>query len=994
VNVTFNNFSDVLDMGSVDLNKVGITPSASIKKIDGVAGIKRFNATGGNVTMSYSINEYGSVIPGNVYIYKCEDFDIKTSICDNNDWTQLSTTRSSFDAINEKYHFTASSSGFSAYVLAEYTPSGYVSDSEETTTSGGGGGGGGGGFKDGIGEELFNETIAKYFSKKEPVSLDITEITRDIFVGENVRGGFKIGNDHNETLTYKVLTSGDISTFMSFEDTSFTIEPSEKADLVYNVVVPETAKPGTFTGDILLRTDNFEKKIPVSLRIDEVKEQKLTLEVVPQSRILIPGRSLFIDVNLYNPAGHDLNMTLLVELYDALTQSVVYNVTENFILDDYYTEGVEFELSKDLRVDKNYVLRAVAEYNVAHQKFDVRSFVNVEVQYPFVLREFEIFGYNVRVWKMLLGMLLTTVLVLCGFVFHSYLEKKKRYHTTVESSQLERPGENSLFVGNLAESHMRTFVGMDKLTTHTIIAGSTGGGKSISAQVIAEEVLEKGRGVIVFDPTAQWSGFLRKLEDEALLRAYSNFDISKSRARSFKGNVHVIKDARQKIDIVKYMKPGEIHVFATNQLDPSDMDMFVASTVSQIFHANLEEARTLKTLVVYDEVHRLLPKFGGSGEGFLQIERACREFRKWGVGIMLISQVLSDFVGQIKANINTEIQVRTKDEGDLERIKMKYGDDFVRGIIKADIGTGLMANAAYNRGRPYFVTFRPIYHSVSRLDDDELEKYSVYNERVEDLEFQMNYLEKNGIDIFDYKLELNLALKKLMVGGFNMVKIYLEGLEPRIKQAFEKNNLEIPKREVELIDEKLIQKSIDAAKKAREKHLKEEKNKKDKDKDDDSEEAVEKEEENTDNDENNSIKDESEENSTTSDDNVTEVKEDNNSIKEPLEDDSDNGEKSPRIKNEEINNKESSKEIKEEKTGSKNSKSGSDDVIKKLKNTVIEVSELLDKIEKTNGSMRLERSRLKVISKDINLCEHGLGDVNKISQKLNKFLEDVQSEYR
>jgi len=42
----------------------------------------------------------------------------------------------------------------------------------------------------------------------------------------------------------------------------------------------------------------------------------------------------------------------------------------------------------------------------------------------------------------------------------------------------------------------------------------------------------------------------------------------------------------------------------------------------------------------------------------LQVERACREFRKWGMGVMLISQVLNDFVGEIKANINTEVQTK------------------------------------------------------------------------------------------------------------------------------------------------------------------------------------------------------------------------------------------------------------------------------------------------------------------------------------------------
>jgi len=103
----------------------------------------------------------------------------------------------------------------------------------------------------------------------------------------------------------------------------------------------------------------------------------------------------------------------------------------------------------------------------------------------------------------------------------------------------------------------------------------------------------------------------------------------------------------------------------------------------------------LKVILVFDEVHRLLSKFGGSGEGFLQVERACREFRKWGMGVMLVSQVLSDFVGEIKANISSEVQMRTRDEGDLNRIKTKYGGDFLQSLVKASVGVGMFVNPAY-----------------------------------------------------------------------------------------------------------------------------------------------------------------------------------------------------------------------------------------------------------------------------------------------------------
>ncbi|OVE75029.1 hypothetical protein BVX95_00525, partial [archaeon D22] len=992
-NVSMTNYSDCFDIGRIDLQKADKiiieNPVGRANDLWGIYVNTNFNFSSGLVKMIYDINDYNEKISTNyLHILKCVDFDPVNVEC-NGDFIDLGTVNPPSNA-GTKRIVEFNVSGFSAYVLSEFEPT-PVTLPQNIGQVSGGGGGGGGGFKDGISEDLFNETISKYFSKKEPVKLDITEISRDIFVGETLRGGFKIGNEFNETVTFSVLTSGDISSFMSFEKNKITLDPDQSDNLVYEIGVSQLTKPGTYTGDILLRSDYYEKKIPVSLRIDEVKEQKLTLELNPESKIIIPGRELNADINLYNPAGHDLNMTLLVELYDSLGQKVIYEHESNFMLDDYFTKEITFNLSKDLRVDNNYILRAVASYNVAHQKFDVRGFENMQVQYPFVLREF--MGY--KIWKLLIGSLLVIVLTACLMLFKLYVDKRKRYHTQVEVSQLAKPGENSLLLGNLAESHMRNFIDMDKLMTHTIIAGSTGGGKSISAQVIAEEILEKNRSVIVFDPTAQWSGFLRALEDESLLKLYPEFDLSKKRARAFKGNIHIVKDARQKIDIVKYMKPGEIHVFTTNQLEPSEMDMFVASTVSQVFHANLEEARTLKTLIVYDEVHRLLPKFGGSGEGFLQIERACREFRKWGVGIMLISQVLSDFVGQIKANINTEIQVRTKDEGDLERIKMKYGDDFVRGILKADVGTGLLANAAYNRGRPYFTTFRPIYHSVSRLSDDELEKYAKYNERIETIEYWIKVLDDKKTDVFDFNLELNLAIKKLMVGGFNMVQIYLDGLEPRIRKTFEKLGIELPARKIELIEEHIIQKSIEAAKVEREKHIAEEKKKKEKT--DDKGEAE-------------SAADVIEAVESLQKDEIVRTKEIKKlDVELEIPKSADKGKKtvapievavkslktkqkkSSKSKNQHSTKKDTQKKSKEVQMPDNDS---ARDEFSKLNDSLNEARELIDNLEKFNGSLRLERSRLNVLDKDVSLCEHGLGDTLKIKEKLESFINELKEDYK
>jgi len=191
------------------------------------------------------------------------------------------------------------------------------------------------------------------------------------------------------------------------------------------------------------------------------------------------------------------------------------------------------------------------------------------------------------------------------------------------------------------------------------------------------------------------------------------------------------------------------------------------------------------------------------------------------MGVMLISQVLNDFVGEIKANINTEVQTRTIEESDLERIKTKYGDEFLKSLVRAEVGVAMFQNAEYNKGKPYFVNFRPILHNTRRLPDEELEKYNKYNEMIDDIEFQIEQLEGLKIDVFDLKMELKLIKDKIMTGNFSVVDIYLEGLQPRLVKQWQKLGKTPKKKQKKLANMAEIKKAVEEAKLERAKFEKE-----------------------------------------------------------------------------------------------------------------------------------------------------------------------------
>ena len=89
----------------------------------------------------------------------------------------------------------------------------------------------------------------------------------------------------------------------------------------------------------------------------------------------------------------------------------------------------------------------------------------------------------------------------------------------------------------------------------------------------------------------------------------------------------------------------------------------------------------------------------------------------------MISQVLTDFKGAIRGNIGTEIQMRTRYEGDIKRIRDRHGSKISKLIAKLPTGLGMVESSDYNRGNPYFVEFRPLLHSTLKVPEKELGKY-------------------------------------------------------------------------------------------------------------------------------------------------------------------------------------------------------------------------------------------------------------------------------
>ncbi len=652
----------------------------------------------------------------------------------------------------------------------------------------------------------------------EPIVTDSYEIShsainKDVKIGNFALVTVYITNKADSAIFLDAALEGDVTNISTLNTPRIRIEPEERNNFTMTILGSDT---GVFNGNMFL-TGDFVQVLPVNLSIvtgADSQPEALAFEIIPKQKNAIIGKNFIYQIDFQNLlADTNYNLTVSYELKsvndeDAAFGSAISEDEDFLFLNTTATILREFDIPSSVKPG-DFLLNVHVKYLNTESTKTIRfvlkdSFLNTRL-----------FGFLPLKWPLLLIILIGAG----GFGYWYYKKKqagKRRYVSKVDYGTLPQEGPRAAFIGKIAETTKNAYFDIDQLISHTVIAGSTGGGKTVSAEVLIEEALLKGSAVMVFDPTAQWSGMLRPNTSQGMFDLYAKFAMKKTDARGFNGNIKQILDARQKLDIRRFIKPGEITVFAVNRLDPEDIDVLVANMIKQVFDAGLEESKELKLVIIFDEVHRLLPKFGGAGQGFIQIERGAREFRKWGVGLMLISQVLTDFVGETKANIANEVQMRTRDQGDLNRIKTKYGAFMLQSLLKAATGTGMIENPTYNRGEPYFVAFRPLYHMHARLSDEELENYNKYNDMIDDLEYQIKQLDEKKVDTFDMKLELKMALDKVKAGNFNMVNIYVEGLRPRVLEQFEKLGIQPKKREIELISQDELDKAFDEAKKIRE----------------------------------------------------------------------------------------------------------------------------------------------------------------------------------
>ena len=603
------------------------------------------------------------------------------------------------------------------------------------------------------------------------VSSDIPSISV-IFKGDTQIYTADIRNTGNQTSTYSIRPGEELRPLIDAEE-EITLEPGESGEARITVNATEVDE-GLHVGNIFVRGEGLEESIPAGLRVVRRSQSDIRLDIQTTADEMRPNGVMNVLNVISSSDDQNKSGEVIYGIRDAVSGNRIFKTTRNVTFSNFGSFTHDLDPLEELPLGEYYVQGQLTVDNRTITATDTFRATN-----PF---------WNATRIRVALFSIVGAIIIGGGFYtqrwYQQHKQEESRYVFPVDYSKLPGGDDDRFFeVGKIAETEKEAFIDPKDLTTHAIVAGSTGSGKSVTANVVAEEALENDIPVVVFDPTAQWTGFVKELKDENLEEHYDRFDMDpETDEHPYPGIIKEVSSENPDIDFQQLKQPGEITVFTLNQLTTEEFDGAVREIIDQIFEIEWEESSTLEMLIVFDEVHRLLEKYGGQG-GYHALERGAREFRKWGIGLMMASQVTADFKQAISGNIMTEIQMQTKSMEDIERIEKKYGEQFAKRISSEDIGTGMIQNSNYNEGDPWFVDFRPTYHNPHKIPDEELDKYHKLSKKLDNIREELDRREEEGQEVRDKRLELQLASDKLKEGRFKMSNMYIDSLKDEMDMS-------------------------------------------------------------------------------------------------------------------------------------------------------------------------------------------------------------------
>jgi cell division protein FtsB len=305
----------------------------------------------------------------------------------------------------------------------------------------------------------------------------------------------------------------------------------------------------------------------------------------------------------------------------------------------------------------------------------------------------------------------------------------------------------------LDESGNVTLPIVEVLTGRAFLTGKSGAGKSNSASVIAEELLDRGFPLLIVDTDGEYWGLKEEYEilhvgaDEECDLQVGAEHAGKLAELALEQNVPIILDV-------------------SGFLDADEADALVRETARELFQR--EKKRKKPFLLLVEEIHEYIPEGGGLDDTGEMLIRVAKRGRKRGLGLAGMSQRPADVKKDFITQCDWLLWHRLTWKNDTDVVRGVVGKEYADAVGELDDGEAfLMADfietdiervqirrkRTFDAGAtPDLDDFeRPDLKSVSGDLVDELEEISEQEERRQDrvthLEAELEALEERNDEL-------------------------------------------------------------------------------------------------------------------------------------------------------------------------------------------------------------------------------------------------------
>ena len=236
--------------------------------------------------------------------------------------------------------------------------------------------------------------------------------------------------------------------------------------------------------------------------------------------------------------------------------------------------------------------------------------------------------------------------------------------------------EQQLPVGHLVADDTDVSIPVvEILTGRGFVTGKSGSGKSNTASVVVEQLLDAGYPVAIIDADGEYYGLKEEYE---LLHVGADEEC----------DIQVGAEHAEKVASLALEQNVPIIIDVSGYLDDDEANALIRETARHLF---AKEKKLKKPfLLVVEECHEYIPEGGGMGETGKMLIKVGKRGRKHGLGIMGISQRPADVKKDFITQANWLVWHRLTWENDTKVVSRIVGSEYGNEVPNLDAGEGFV----------------------------------------------------------------------------------------------------------------------------------------------------------------------------------------------------------------------------------------------------------------------------------------------------------------